>query len=197
MTDPAPGGRPTSTSLAILQWNCRSISNKFDTSSSLFGEYDVLALSETWLTVDSRLDLRNFIIFRKDSTSRFGGGLALVVRPSLTYSYIDDTISFEGRLDSQAISIHFGNYDLTIISIYRYPRGSLSPKEYNALFAFCHSFTNVILLGDFNAHHIEWGSERSDSEGGLLLSAAVEASFTCINSGSPTFLTRPGQSLSY
>jgi len=162
-------------------------------SLALFDEYDILALSETWLTVDSRFALRNFITFRKDSASHFGGGLALAVRSSLTYSYIDNSISFKGRLDSQAISIHFDNYDLTIISIYRYPRGSLSLEEYSALFAFCLSFANVILLGDFNAHHSEWGNERSDNEGELLLSSAVETSFTCINSGSPTFLTRPGQ----
>jgi len=196
MTDSTPDNLSASSSLAILQWNCRSIRSKSDVSSALFDKYDILALSETWLTVDSRFVLRNFIIFRKDSASQFGGGLALAVRPTLSYSYIDNSISYEGRLDSQAISVHFENFDLTIISIYRYLRGSLTSEEYGALFAFCLSFTNVILLGDFNAHHREWGCEHSDNEGELLLSSAIEASITYINNGSPTFLTRPGQRIS-
>jgi len=152
MTDSAPGNPSAFSSLAILQWNCRSIRSKSDVSLALFDKYDILALSETWLTVDSRFALRNFIIFRKDSASQFGEGLALAIRPTLSYSYIHNSISFEGRLDSQTISVHFDNFDLTIISIYRYPRGSLTSEEYDALFAFCLSFTNVILVGDFNAH---------------------------------------------
>jgi len=125
--------------------------------------------------------LRDFKIFRKDSLSRFGGGLILAVRSSLSYSYIENSISFEGKLDSQAIIIHFENFDLFIVSIYRNLNGSLSLEEYNSLFAFCQSFTNVILVDDFNAHHNEWGNERTDNEGETLLFAATEATFSCIN----------------
>jgi len=133
-------------------------------ASSLFANYDVLALSETWLTVDSRFSLRDFNVFRKDSPSRFGGGLILAVRFSLSYSYIEDCILFKGKLDSQAIIIHFENFDLSIVSIYKNPSGPLSLDEYNSLFAFCQSLTNVILVGDFNAHHNDWGSEQTDNE---------------------------------
>jgi len=189
-------GRPTLTPLAILQWNCHSLSSKLDVATSLFAGYDVLALSETWLTVDSRFLLHDFNVFRKDSPPRFGGGLILAVRSSLTYSYIEDTFSIENKLDTQAIIIHFENLELSIISIYRNPNGSLSREDYNSLFAFCQSFSNAILVGDFNAHHNEWGSERTDNEGENLLSAATEATFSCINDGSPTFLTRPGQRIS-
>jgi len=192
MIDSTTSDRRDSSPLAVLQWNCRSVLSKSDVTPSLFEKYDVLALSETWLTVDTRFNLHNFVVFRRDSDSRFGGGLALAVRPSLSYSYIDNSITFAGRLITQAISIHFTNYDLTIISIYRYPGGSLSLEEYDALFSYCRSFPNAILLGDFNAHHTEWGCERTDGEGVLLFSSS-EASFTCINDGSPTFLTRPGQ----
>lgn len=121
------------------------------------------------------------------------GSLALAVRSSLSYIYINNSITFGSRLLSQAISIHLFNYDLTIISIYRHPREFLSSIEYDALFSFCRSFSHVTLLGDFNAHHCEWSSEHSDGEGELLFASAVEASFICINDGSSTFMTRPGQ----
>lgn len=114
-------GRQTLSPLAILQWNCHSLSSKLDVATSLFAGYDVLALSETWLTVDSRFLLHDFNVFRKDSPPRFGGGLILAVRSSLTYSYIEDTFSIENKLDTQAIIIHFENLELSIISIYRNP----------------------------------------------------------------------------
>lgn len=48
-------------------------------------------------------------------------------------------------------------------------------------------------MGDFNAHHREWGCEHSDGQGIALLNSALEASFSCINDGSPTFVTCPNQ----
>lgn len=68
--------------------------------------------------------------------------------------------------------------------------------EYNSFFDFCQSLTNIILVDDFDTHHIEWGCEHTDREEEALLCAAMEASFLCINDGSPTFPTRPGQRIS-
>lgn len=95
-----------------------------------------------------------------------------------------------------AVSIHFEHFDLTLISVYRHPHESQSPSEYDSLFAFCNSFSHVILLGDFNAHHQEWGSGQTNKEGSNLLASALNSSFTCINGSSSTFLTRPHHSKS-
>lgn len=65
-----------------------------------------------------------------------------------------------------------------------------------SLFVFCNSLSHVIFLGDFNAHHQEWGFDRSRGEGVVLLTAALDSSFTCINDGSSTFLTRLNQTMS-
>ncbi|XP_070153690.1 uncharacterized protein [Polyergus mexicanus] len=65
--------------LRILQWNCHSLMNKIDPSYTLFQEFDVLALSETWLSPDSCLNISNFNVFRTDSLTRNSGGLLLAV----------------------------------------------------------------------------------------------------------------------
>lgn len=49
----------------------------------------------------------------------------------------------------------------------------------NPCLIFANSFR--ILLGDFNAHHVEWGSERSCKEGISLLDASLSGSFTDIS----------------
>lgn len=120
---------------------------------SLFADYDVLALSETWLIQTSRINVSNFCVYRRDSHNRFGGDLMLAIRPSLPYTYIDDYFVIDGKINSIAITIHLKNFDLILISIYRYPSCSLSPAEYDSLFKFCQSFSHMILAGDFNAHH--------------------------------------------
>ncbi|KMQ82042.1 rna-directed dna polymerase from mobile element jockey, partial [Lasius niger] len=96
-------------------------------------------------------------------------------------------------MDSMAVSIHFKNFDFTVVSIYRHPHGPLAPGEYDALFNFCGAFSHVILLGDFNSHHQTWGCPRTDKEGETLLTSALKASYTCLNDGSPTFLTGSSQ----
>lgn len=59
--------------LKIFQWNCRSLTSKIDVAASLFTEYDVLVLSETWLTRISHISLGKFLIFQKDFLSPHAG----------------------------------------------------------------------------------------------------------------------------
>lgn len=48
-------------------------------------------------------------------------------------------------------------------------------------------------MGDFNAHHTDWGCERSDYTSNNLLNSSLSHSFTCLNDGSPIFLSLPNQ----
>lgn len=188
-----PNNRPLNASLKILQWNCHSIVNKIDISYPLFSNFDILILSETWLNVKNQIHIRDFTILRADSHVNKSGGLLIALRNSIQYSLLKDTPGIDNKFESMGVIIHLNDFDLAIISIYRHPTESLSLLEYSSLFNFCNSYTNSILLGDFNAHHIEWGCTRSCREGTSLLAASLENSFTCINEGLPSFLTRPGQ----
>lgn len=179
--------------LRVHQWNCHSLLKKIDSANTFFQEYDVLALSETWLGLASHVNLHDFEVFRADSQLRGGGDLILAVRRSIPYSLVKDCIQFVGRLECIAITVHYECFDLTIVYIYRHSQESFSVQEYDSLFAFCNSFSRAILLGDFNAHHRERGCDRSKREGVILLTSALDSSFTCINDGSPTFLTCPNQ----
>lgn len=107
------------TDLRVLQWNCHSLSTKEDAPTTLFPSYDIIALSETWLTASSYYSLKDFIIFRKDSLSRHARGLLLAIRNTLSYTIIDNSPQFDERMDSMAVSIHFKNFDLTVVFIYR------------------------------------------------------------------------------
>lgn len=156
----------------------------------------VIALSETWLNPDSFFSLRDFHIFRKDSLSRNSGSLILAIKRNIPFKIIKDCFQIPNRLECQSILIPVRNQHLQITSIYRFPHSSLRSNEWNELFNFYNSYSLSILIGNFNSHHVEWGSERNDNSGSALLTSALEFSFICLNDGSPTFLTRPNQAKS-
>lgn len=183
-------------SLRILQWNSHSVRNKVDSLKVLSKEYDILFISESWLTPDTYFNIPDFYIFRKDSVSLTFGGLLFAIRKDIPYSLLEDSLFPEMDLEFQAVQIHYRNFDLSIFSIYRHPQCSLSRREYIELFDLCDSYSHVLLLGDFNAHHSSWGCERGCPEGARLHNAALDHFFSCLNDGSATLLTRPGQMMS-
>lgn len=128
----------------------------------------MLALSETWLNPDINVNLFNFSVFRANSAIRNSEGLLMAIRRTVPYSLVNNCFQLAGRLECMAVTVHFESFDLTIVSVYRHPPGPLSGQEYDSLFAFCDSSSHAILLGDFNAHHREWGCDRSDGESRTL-----------------------------
>lgn len=70
---------PPST-LNILQWNCRSFYNKLDSLRNTIANFDILALSETWLNPSHQVYLQDFHIYRKDTFVHNFGGLLLTIK---------------------------------------------------------------------------------------------------------------------
>jgi len=88
--------------LSIFYTNPRSIINKLQQFQSLVysKSYDIIALTETWLTdsvFDNEILPTNYIIFRKDRSSR-GGGILLAInnRISCTRTSSPDDIEVIG-----------------------------------------------------------------------------------------------------
>lgn len=85
-------------SFKILQWNCHSIVNKLDISLPLFSEFDVLALSETWLYSRNHISIQDYTILRADSQINKSGGLLIVLRKNIQYTLVKDTPAFVNNL---------------------------------------------------------------------------------------------------
>lgn len=130
--------------LKILQWNCHSVINKIDISFPLLSEFDVLALSETWLTEKNHISIGDFTILRADSQVNKSGGLLIALRKSIQYTLIKDIPNINKKLESMGVTLHLKEFDLSILSIYRHPNDSISLKEYESLFNFCKLFPNSI-----------------------------------------------------
>ena len=87
---------------------CGSLGSKFDDLenyiSSLTSQFDVIALSETWLKADTNLalyQLNDYYMYQLDRVSRKGGGVAIYVKNTLKHrllnqmTYVNDLLENE------------------------------------------------------------------------------------------------------
>ncbi|XP_028417283.1 uncharacterized protein LOC114541681 [Dendronephthya gigantea] len=164
--------------LRCLYFNARSVVRKLDDLQVLAADKDLIAVTETWLkptVMDCEvLPGTNCNIFRKDRTSRPGGGVMLVVRDTITCFRRQD---LEG--DSSEVlfcEIRPNNRRKLLVAVYyRPPDSSLEYlKELKASLRLAHNakFDQLILCGDFNLPNIDWATGTSKTND------AIENCFT-------------------
>lgn len=149
--------RSQNTQLHVAHINICSIRNKIRDVHSLIStnNYDILGVSETWLTTsysDSLLHIPGYRTFRKDRTSSRGGGVCFYVRDTLSAS----TIAHSHDLECLLLRVTFPGHQHAIFAcVYRPPTSGTSfwPSLTNCLDD-AHGCTSalhdIFLLGDFN-----------------------------------------------
>ncbi|XP_052739677.1 RNA-directed DNA polymerase from mobile element jockey isoform X2 [Bicyclus anynana] len=171
----------------IVQWNSRSVKNKKIEITSLIKHHHpvIVALSETWLRPESSFRIPGFACLRDDRHDGHGG-CALLIKKSLVYSQIPLSIN------SQNINIVAARIlNKTFVSIYiPYPNNNIKDELVSLLLQLP---TPLILLGDFNCHHISWGCYYSDSFSNVLIDIFDRINVCILNDGSPTRRVYPGQ----
>ena len=148
--------------------NCRSIYNKLAQIQLLFGNYDFLLCSETWLSTnysDSLLDIPGIKIFRLDRSSR-GGGICIYVKAALSPFCEINRRSTSSSPDIEILSLDVkktGLKYMLISSVYRPPRGNVT----NFVDRLTGIFNNkdnskkeFWLLGDFNIDYLDRGNQK-------------------------------------
>ena len=145
--------------------------------SSSMHEPDVLCVTETWLTnkhLDQTLAIPGYQLpIRCDRKFSRGGGVAIYLRNGLAVSRlpIDATTELSQVFEHVAIRLDFPKRKtLYVFAVYR------PPKQDMEVFLDClekaitpYSHKNVLLVGDFNAKHMDWyQSQATDAEGERL-----------------------------
>lgn len=103
--------------LNIMQWNCRGIFHKCDELLCSSYCFDVLALSETYLSPHHSFALKSFYIIRADSIASRSRGLALAIRNNLPFKQFILPFTLHCSLEALWISILSSKSDSNCFSL--------------------------------------------------------------------------------
>ena len=155
---------PSSNSIHLFYWNCRSISNKLPFFQSFIysSTIHIFALSETWLSdkiYSKEILPSGYNIYRSDRHTR-GGGVLIGVSSSLS----SHLIASHSSIDMVVVQL-LTSPPITLCCTYIPP--SCSPDYFSscisALTTIMTHHQNVIILGDFNLPDIDWSCLTSHS----------------------------------
>ena len=145
----------------ILFWNAQSIKPKKQELLHLLqsNKIPIALINETHLHPQNKFTTRNFIPYRADRQDRRGGGVAILIHKTIEHHKI--TIPQLNRMEAVAIQLKINNNPVTIMSIYN-PPGDIDINDLEILLQLSKS---VILAGDLNSKHTDWGCQTSNQAG--------------------------------
>lgn len=170
----------------ILQWNCQSIRSKRPELEFHSNNYDAILISETWLN-DSvpNFKIKGFNTIRSDRTMGKGGGVAILVRSNIKYQRYSLNSNICNNIEACAVQLTWQGKSLILVSIYIPPNVQISSDIFKKFFAQFND--NILIGGDFNAHHPNWGNSNTCVRGSELQDAISQGNLITLNDGSDTY----------
>lgn len=153
---------------SVLQWNVCSIkTRKIYLETLLFSnKIQIALLSETWLKTQEPFNIKGYDIIRCDRQDGYGGS-CILIKNGIKYSNIDCSRYFNQKLQIYAAKILVYDKYITFVSIYASPNHNINMITWSYIFT---EITEPYIIGgDFNAHHICWGSEITDHNGEQII----------------------------
>jgi ribonuclease HI len=180
--------------MAFLQWNCRSFITKIDVFKKflLENKTDVILLQETWLLPNQSPFIKDFRLISQPSLSGYQG-IAFLVSNGIYFEQIAPLNLLQ--VEMLAIKIKLGSKFFHIFNIYIHHSITLNnlKEDIQTILDFASTKENVILGGDFNAHHESWGNTHEDSRGTLIAQLFLNYNLCILNTGEATKIQSPGQ----
>lgn len=167
----------------LIQWNCNGLVTHLPELKMLLSKHlpFCISIQETHFRPETQFSLRGYTCLRNDVMPRHRarGGVAIFVQDRIPYREI------ALRTDIQAVAVTIaGPINATICNIY------LPDENWNIndIHDLVHQLPGPLLLvGDFNAHSLLWGSLQTDTRGRALESFLDNSDICLVNDGRPTY----------
>lgn len=145
---------------------------------------DIALITETHLSTTSNISFNGYSIIRADHPDRTShGGAAIIIKSSLFYNEMPSTN--ESYLQAANIKLKINNFNITISSAYFPPNQPISEPKIHSFF---HSLGNFLIIGgDFNAKHSQWGSRYTNTRGRLFHTSILKHKLSFISPDEPTY----------
>lgn len=176
--------------IRILQWNCRSISNKIGALCKLIHihKIDVVLLQETFLSDKKIIKINDFDIIRADRNSQ-GGGVAIAIKNIWRYKKLN-IISNSDEIEVIGCKLKVNdNTNIDLVSLYINHNININMTNLDIIFNKLEA--PFIIGGDFNAHAMEWGCDNNSPRGEVILDALEKFNSVFLNDGSLTRIQAP------
>ena len=153
----------------LFYFNCGSLVSKFDDLenyiSSLTYQFDVIALSETWLKAYTNLalyQLNDYYMYHLDRVGRKGGGVAIYMKNTFKHRLLNQmTYVVNDLLECMSIELTDLNNNKNIVTcLYRQPDSSIDDFINNIEKLFTNKQRNIYLCGDFNINLFNYNSNN-------------------------------------
>lgn len=144
--------------LSVAHLNVRSLYTGFNEFQNLIIEnnYDVVAVTETWLTNNipsHTVNVNGYNFVRKDRNGSRGGGVAFYVKDHINFKVISLDIQNSNEIENLWIEINIGRFRLVLGVVYRVPSSNIdqSISTFDELLSHIVPINeNIIMLGDVN-----------------------------------------------
>jgi exonuclease III len=154
--------------LIAINWNANGLKKQRNSFAAFLSHHnvDIACVSETHLINSDTIKFSGYKIYRYDRplNRRPAGGVAIIIRNNIKYNQMP-IISDLRSLEVIAISLTINNKLITLISAYQSPSKPMYTKDYETIFS---KNNNIILLGDLNSKHSNWGCISTNSRGRKL-----------------------------
>lgn len=172
----------------ILQANIKSLENhKMELRMELIqNKIHAAILSETWTRLE-KINSYNITGYHKIIQCRSDGYGGVAIYLKNNYKYI--RIPLVTSDNFEVIGIKIVNNNIYIVSVYVNPKISVLEfhLKWNNLLESMKIYENVVIAGDFNAHHTVWGSPKVNYRGKEILRTINMSNFTLVNNGKCTY----------
>ena len=175
----------------IVHWNVNGLNSRLPHLHLLLDmvKPQILALQETKLKQKHLTRISNYEIIRKDRIHEDGGGgVCLLIRNDIAFI----PVNIKSNLEVIAVKVYLNKTPIVIASIYLAPEMNNQNIEDLMQEIIDKVQGPILLIGDYNAHHVDWGSESSDYRGRMVSEFATKNSLTILNNGEPTYFSQRG-----
>lgn len=177
--------------LKVVSWNAQSILPKLTEFINFLSTYNVAIclISETWLKVEERCSVQNYIVYRKDRPTvnrnrNNGGGVAIAIRNDISHKQLP------GLPLEIVESIGIEVCGIQMYSVY-FPGSKLSPQKFQSFRNDIIKLTSIrgkfLLGGDLNSKHRLWNCVKGNQAGNILFQEMQKRNFVVNFPDSPTY----------
>lgn len=159
-------------SLRVLQWNVQGLRNKRPEILQAIVEedLDLVLLQETLVPAHFEWRLAGYTVHSLPCGAGGRRGCMVIVRSSIPHHRITDPVSCGEGVDVVAVQLQLPRLEVAIYNIYSGPGRQLEAGEVLSLA----THVNILVAGDFNAHHPILQSVSRPNPAGRHLAAVLE-----------------------